>query len=201
MRITPIIPLLALLALTACEDIPEGSYAGIGDPERQLVTTTETVTLELKDAQSLDQLRESLKTDTPTRAELACATATPLCTKAKTLLLKSNIPIEIKGMADGGTVTLLYRRVAAKACENRYIDNSRNNNNLNTPSVGCSIRSNMVQMVTDKQQFVNPALLDYQDGEKAAQNYQAYINPPAPAAASGTGSGNSSLIGTTGTAQ
>ena len=62
------------------------------------------------------------------------------------------------------------------------------------PQLGCSIRSNMVGMVTDKQQFVNPALLDYSDGERAAKNYQSYVNPPAQSA-TGAQSGSQSLIG------
>ncbi|MND00188.1 hypothetical protein D3C83_187130 [compost metagenome] len=32
-------------------------------------------------------------------------------------------------------------------------------------------------MVTDKQQFVNPGLLDLPDGEKGVQIYKAYLTP------------------------
>lgn len=36
---------------------------------------------------------------------------------------------------------------------------------------------NIVQMVGDKRQFTNPALLDFRDGEKAVQSYETYLEP------------------------
>ena len=60
----------------------------------------------------------------------------------------------------GQSVDMLYERVAAYNCVNRYVNNSSNNANLNHPAFGCSVASNIVQSVTDKRQFTNPALLD-----------------------------------------
>lgn len=188
-----------LLLLTACPNYPPGAYTNSGDPEQQLVTTNEAVSIELNTSESVDQLKETLRSDPPVRAELSCPATSLLCKKAKTALLTARIPLEISGKTDQNAATLIYQRTTARACEHSYIDNSQNSGNLNYSSLGCSLRSNMLQMVTDKQQFVNPALLDYSDGEKAAQNYQTYVAPTA--ATPGGTAATTSLIGATGTGQ
>ncbi len=43
--------------------------------------------------------------------------------------------------------------------------------------------SNIVQMVTDKRQFVSPTLLDYSDAASTIRAYNQYINPPVDEAA------------------
>ena len=55
------------------------------------------------------------------------------------------------------------------------MNNSINPYNLNHPTFGCSIASNMVQMVSDKGQFVSPELTGFGDGNKAVQAYGTYI--------------------------
>jgi type IV pilus biogenesis protein CpaD/CtpE len=75
-------------------------------------------------------------------------------------------------------VTLVYERIQARDCESRYIDNPVNPYNLNHPTFGCSLAVNMVQMVSDKRQFTNPAIMDYPDAFKAGQAMQAYGTPP-----------------------
>ncbi len=193
--------LLSNLLLTACQDVPSDGFASIGNPERQLVVTTEATSLELKDKHSLDHLKEIIKTDPPKRAQLNCPTTDALCANAKSALQTANIPMEFSSPTEGAgdSINLIYQRIAAAECPNRYVDNSINSANLNAPTLGCSIRSNMVQMVTDKQQFVNPGLLDYQDGEKAAKTYQNYISPQADTSQSSSGGSGSSgsLIGAT----
>ena len=196
--------LLSLILLTSCQDVKPNDYANPGDPERELVVTTETTELPIKNRDALDQLKETIKMDPPSSAELSCTVTDSVCTSAKSILIKAHITLEIKSrstaeqQAPETTVTLFYKRLSAKNCDNRYTDNSINSSNLAQSTLGCSIRSNMMQMVTDKQQFVNPALLDYTDGEKAALNYQAYITPPAAAAST---TGTNSLIGASSTSQ
>ncbi len=204
--------LYLLLSLAACQSTTTADYANPGDAERQLVYNTQTTAIELTNRDSLDRLRETLAMDTPSGAQLTCVDQDPLCPAAQSALLKAHIPLEVKAPSESeqdtdkttekaeSTVMLTYKRLAVRGCENRYIDNSINSANIAQASLGCSIRSNMVQMVTDKQQFVNPALLDYSDGEKAAQNYQTYINPPA-ASSTSNGGNTSSLIGASSTSQ
>ena len=64
----------------------------------------------------------------------------------------------------------MYDRLQARNCQNRYIDNTITGyNNLNSPTFGCSTAINIVQMVTDKRQFTDPALLDVPDANKPMQ--------------------------------
>lgn len=204
---------LPIIALAACQQVTAENFVNPGDPERQLTNITEFTTIALTPHEGIDRLKDSLSTSTPAQAKLNCPQINATCARAQNLLLKANIPLEIKGPTPSNTeetestsqpeqtaenlpdneVTLVYHRLAFTPCDNAYHDDSINNANAYHPSFGCSIRSNMVQSVTEKQQFVNPALLDYADGEKAAKNYQNYINPPA--AATSQGETTSSLIG------
>ena len=60
-----------------------------------------------------------------------------------------------------------------------FIDNRDNPHNLNHPTFGCSIAANIVQHVSDKQQFVNPDIMSVPDAKKAVQAAQrAQERPP-----------------------
>jgi len=177
------------LALGACEPLPPDAFSNRGDPESLLSVSSETVKIELSSADSLKDLSASLAKETPTRAVLNCAPGNKLCGNAEHMLNAQKIAVA-RNAATGSEVTLIYERVVARACDNSYIDDSRDERNMQPPSFGCSLRSNTVQMVTDKQQFVNPGLLDYRDGDKTEQVYQQYMQPPAPPT-SGSGMGQS----------
>jgi hypothetical protein len=158
---------------------PADAYLNPGDPERQIDVSSERVTMNLGSRSALGDLSRTLRQDPPTRAELNCSGREALCAEARTLFANRGIPAEFKG--NGDSVTLVYERIVARDCENRYIDNTQNPYNLHPPTFGCSVRANLVQMIGDKQQVVNPSLMDPQDGEKAAQNYGRYQKAPAPA--------------------
>jgi hypothetical protein len=51
--------------------------------------------------------------------------------------------------------------------------------NLNHPTFGCTIASNMVQMVSDKREFTNPGLTGEADGLKTSQRVGFYNTPDA----------------------
>lgn len=178
-----------LLALGACQSPSPEAYANRGDPERLLTKSTEQVHIDLASADAIDLLSESINRERPNRAVMHCDAAKPGCKKAKNVLIKAHIPSENSGA--GNEVELVYERVLARDCEQRYIDNSSNVNNLNASSFGCAITGNTVQMVTDKRQFTNPGLLGYRDGDKAAQVYENYGKPPAAASESGAVGGSS----------
>jgi len=168
-----------LLALASCGPVPApADYANRGDPESLLSTSSEVVTVSLDSQESLGELTDTLSKTPPTRAILHCPTADALCAQAKDILSKHKVAAQETG--SGSSVTLLYEQTVAHACENRYIDNSVNEYNLEPVSMGCSLRGNTVQMVTDKKQFTSPQLLSPMDGEKAAQTYDDYLNPPVP---------------------
>lgn len=187
--------LLPCLLITAC-NVPPGAYYNRGDPENLIDVSTEVVHVNMVLNDDLKALEHILQDDPPTRAELGCAASDDVCAKAGRMLDKADIAASYVTGGDKEGVDLIYDRVVARDCENRYIDNSSNNHNLPPPTFGCSITSNMVQMVTDKQQFTNPNLTDYPDAEKAVQAYEHYRNPPdEPAVSEG------SLLSTVSTSQ
>jgi hypothetical protein len=178
--------------LAACSEIPGKAYFNRGDPENLLDVSSEVVTL---GQGQISQLSNMIVQDPPARAELGCSASDSLCTQAKKILDKHNIPAQYTG--NGSGVTLVYERIMARDCENRFIDNSINPYNMNHPTFGCSITGNMVQMVSDKRQFVNPSLLDLADGEKTVQVYRAYEKPVSPNSSTNwtTGSSTAGTVG------
>ncbi len=190
--------LLSVLMLPACMDVPPGAYYNHGDPENLLQVTTESVHVNLNTRSDIRELAGILKDVRPTRAELSCPQGDSVCAQAVQLLDAHDIPASYTGNASDHSVALLYQRTVAHDCENRYIDNTRNQHNLPAPTLGCSVTANMVQMVTNKNQFTNPGLLDYPDADKAAQTYSNYAQPSAP---KDQGDANKSVLSTVSTGQ
>ena len=168
--------LILASALTACNQIPLEAYAGRGTPESLLDVSSEVVSVELVSEQSVDEIVNWIETDQPTSVELKCFEGDPLCAQTEDMLRLYGLEYEITP-AEKTEAVLVYERVIARDCENRYIDNSINPYYLYHPTFGCSVASNLVQMVTDKRQFVSPTLLDYMDATSAIRSYNLFINP------------------------
>lgn len=178
---------LVLIALGAsllagCSEIPAGAYYNRGSPESLLDVSSEIVNLDIASHPSVDALAEWINQDHPSRAELYCREEAPTCQAALDVMDLYGVPYQLVPSSEQ-TATLVYERVLARDCENRYIDNSINPYNLNHPTFGCTIAANIVQMASDKQQFVRPNLLDPADAKKAVQSYQNYqtrreVEPP-----------------------
>lgn len=167
---------LALLA-SACSNIPDSAYSNRGTPESLLDLSSEVVNVNVEDASGIGELSQWINQQAPTRAELTCGASTRQCARAREVLKQFGVPY--KERQDGSaSVALYYERLEARDCENRFVDNSINPYNLNHPSFGCSVAANMVQMVSNRKQFVAPALKDAGDGEKAVQAYRFYMTPP-----------------------
>ena len=182
------IPLALLLLLPACNEIPPAAYFDRGDPESLLDVSSEVVTMNLSSMSAMQDLTAIVSQDPPTRVEMSCSQRDGLCMEVRRMFEQYAIPVS---PSDTSGISMIYERVVARDCENRYIDNSINPYNLHHPTFGCSIAANTVQMVSDKRQFTNPNLMDYQDGEKAYQVYRVYLTPPvAPNTA------NESILGT-----
>jgi type IV pilus biogenesis protein CpaD/CtpE len=81
------------------------------------------------------------------------------------------------GQGGQRTVTLVYERILARDCTKAYVDNSENFYNTNHPSFGCSVAGNMVQQVTDKQEFVNPSLADDPSAVRAVNDMRRAYTP------------------------
>ena len=166
----------ALIAATACNVIPSEAYYARGNPESLLDQSSEIVNFELNDYSALDDLMNWVNQDQPTRAELYCIDGEEACVEAEQILKQFGVPSVFVASGDN-MVTLVYERVLARDCENRYIENGVNPYNLPHPTFGCTTASNMVQMVTDKRQFTSPALLDFPDAERADRVMRGYRQP------------------------
>ncbi len=172
-----IIALLPVLALVACNDIPRAAYFNHGDPESLLDASSEVVSVQLSSDFSVQEVVDWIDQDQPTRAELLCMEGDPLCKAAEDVMGVYGVDYKLVSSADN-TVHLIYERVLARDCENRYIDNHINPYKMSHPTFGCSNASNMVRMVSDKRQFVSPPLLDYMDSERGVKVYESiYLNP------------------------
>lgn len=181
-----LIPLI--LSVSACSTIPSTTYYNRGSPESLLDVSSEIVNLSVSGETELDELSDWVHQDQPSRAELYCAEGNPSCTGAQEVLDLYGVPSTYIPAADN-VVSLVYERVLARDCENRYIDNATGNPyNMNHPTFGCSVAVNMVQMVSDKHQFVRPNLLDLPDAAKAVNVYNEYLNPSSDAGPSITDS-------------
>lgn len=175
-----LILLSAVLAVSACSKIPDAAYHQRGTPESLLDASTERVSIQLNDSSSLQELSYWLDQEQPTRAELQCVDGDLLCSAANGTLAQFNVPTS---QASGNnTVHLVYERVIARDCDNRFVDMLHNPYNLNHPTFGCSLAANIVQHATDKRQFTSPALLSNMDGRRAyhVQRAAAQGNTYAP---------------------
>lgn len=166
----------ALSVVSACSVIPPEAYYDRGHPESLLDQSSEIVNFELQDYNALDELLNWVNQDQPTRAELYCLDGDPVCMEAEQILMQFGVSAVLVSSPEN-RVTLVYDRILARDCENRYVENGLNSYNMLHPTFGCSNASNMVQMVTDKRQFTSPALLGMPDAERAARVMDGYRQP------------------------
>lgn len=167
----------ALLTLAACSEVPREAFKNRGDPENLLDQSSEVINITLASAASVEEVTNWVNQDQPTRAELYCMESDKICSETQLVLEQFGVPVQFMPSADN-TAVLIYERVLARDCEHRYIDNTINPYNFNHLGFGCSVASNTLQMVTDKQQITQPALMDMPDAAKAVQAYGKYSSPP-----------------------
>lgn len=167
--------LMLVVALAGCSVLPPSAHYNRASPESLLDVSSEVVSLQLGSESSIDQMVEWIDKDEPTRAELHCDGASPVCNAAKEVFKLYGINYNVVS-GDGKAVDLIYERVLARDCDNRFMDNHINPYNMNHPSFGCSLASNMVQSVSDKKQFANPSLLGFRDAKKALHDVRDYYD-------------------------
>ena len=170
---------LGLLALSACQPKPSDSaYYNRGGPESLLDVSSEVVNLSVADPAALQELSTWIKQDQPTRAELYCNDGDARCTQARKVLDLHGVPTMTVPSGEYN-VALVYERILARDCKQRFVDNSKNQWNTSHPAFGCSVAANIVQHVSDKQQFIAPNLTDVPRAVGAAQAYDRAMTPRA----------------------
>ena len=166
---------LATLVMAACTKPPASAFYNRGTPESLLDVSSEVVNLSVADQPALAELSNWIATDKPSRAELYCNEGDARCTEARKLLEKNGISTMTVPSGEY-SVALVYERILARDCRQQFVDNTSNPYNAPHPSYGCSIGANMLQHVSNKQQFINPNLMDVPPATGAVQaRDRAYI--------------------------
>ncbi|MEZ5690157.1 MAG: hypothetical protein R3D71_00645 [Rickettsiales bacterium] len=169
--------LLACVSILASCDVGGSEFQiNRGDPERFLYNSSEEVTIGLDSANALSHITSIVDKDRPTGVELRCSIKDVRCAQAKEIIERRSIQIYLNNEW-ANSVVMLYNRNVVGDCEQRYVDNTRGSRSVNHPAFGCSVAGNIVQMVADKKQFTEPAILDLPDAEKANQSYSNYLRP------------------------
>lgn len=162
-----------LLALSACE-IPhdESRFYSRGRPEALLDVSSEVVNLGVASKSEVSQLANWIAKDVPTRAELFCMTSSKECKTAQSLLRAKGVETNVSNAPDN-VVTLVYERILARDCNQRFIDDRVHRlSNEPSPAFGCSIAANTVQHVSNKRDFISPALSDNPPAAAAVATYR-----------------------------
>ena len=169
----------SLILVAACgKEPPPSAFLDRGGPEALLDVSSEVVNLSVATTSDRKDLSNWIDKDQPTRAELNCASGNRNCTQAQKILDLHGVPV-VNGNGSDQTVTLIYQRILARDCSQRYVDNVPNYYNAYHPDFGCSISANIVQEVTDKQEFVSPNLADDPSAERGVNDIRrAYVPRP-----------------------
>lgn len=168
--------LSAVMVLSACMSPPASRYADSGAPESLLDLSSEVVNLGIMDDRSIDELAQWIQQDQPTVAELYCPADNMLCAMTQDVLDLYGVPTHYIP-ANQASVSLIYERILARSCDSHYSQRTGIDYHLNHPNFGCANAKNMLQMVSDKQQIVNPNLMDYHDAKKMVGVYRNYLVP------------------------
>ena len=154
------------ITVAGCMAKPE-AYKQAGRPEALLDYSSERVTFGLGTANALDDITAWVNKDQPSRAEVSCYALDSACSGLKRILTQFGVNFtEVPSKDGGNSVVLIYDRVSARDCDNRYVDNATSNSlNLNHKTFGCSVAVNTVQMVGERSQFNNPQTLGSYDAE------------------------------------
>ncbi|MEI7669298.1 MAG: hypothetical protein WCJ33_04385 [Pseudomonadota bacterium] len=165
------------VVLTSCTKSPKEAYYNRGQPESLLDLSSEVVNLKIESPASIQVMIDVINKDQPARANLSCVASDPLCKEAKKVLQQFKVKTKYVA-SEKNNVALLYERTLARDCQNRFIDFTRNYQNINSPTFGCSVAVNTVQMVSNKKQFTNPALMGTSESSKPLQaltNYNTFV--------------------------
>jgi hypothetical protein len=139
-------------------------------PESLIDFTKEKVSFSLDKAASLEDLKDWIKNDLPTSAELACDKVNSFCKKSADALAGLSVPFKYIG-ENNNSVVLIYNKAAAHDCSNLLTKKHHNNFIL-----GCSNSVNILGMVSGYEQLTNPPLLGLRDAGFATQNYNNLYN-------------------------
>jgi hypothetical protein len=159
--------------IQSCSQIPAEAGFTRGQPESLLSVNSESISIDLGQRNALAQVVNYLNNE-PSRAVLTCSNNL-ICSRVETILSSYGIAYEVQSGA-GNSVEVVFDKILARDCDNKFVSNHNNPYNLNHPTYGCSTAMNQAMMVRDKRQFTDPLVLGPYDGFKASQNYDSYLS-------------------------
>ncbi len=172
-----IVFVFAVLALTACDTrVSSDAYYNRGGPEQLLDVSSEVVNLSVAGSGELAELSRWVNQDQPTRAELYCSAAAKSCKEARQVLELHGVPVMAVPSGDN-SVALVYERILARDCRPTYLNHTHDQYWTTNADYGCAVAGNMVQHVSDKQQFVSPNIMDAPPATGAVGAYQGAYKP------------------------
>ena len=178
--------LLALFAVAACERPPESAFATHGSPESLIDVSSEVVNLSIANGDEIKQLGDWVSKDQPTRAELYCAAGDLSCADAQKVLDLRAVP-SVVVPSDRRMVTLVYERILARDCNPRFTGAYPSAFGAHDAGYGCATAANIVQHVSNKQQFINPNISDNPSAVGAVLTLQRAYAPKTEVGAYGNG--------------
>ncbi len=154
MTLRPLILMISLLALsTGCTFSRSQTAVSI---ETLLTNSSEVVSFPISDRASVHTIQNWIGDEAPSYATVSCPTGNPQCAEVTRVLNAQNITVDnAAGASD--TVTLSYDHPTARNCPPQ--------------AFGCSVAANSLQMISNYNQILHPAVSDPQD---AAQGVKAY---------------------------
>ncbi len=125
-------------------------------PESLVNATAEKISFPISDSASVITIEDwIIAGDAPTSVEISCADGNPSCVSLKTFLTNHHIAYQDSAAGESSSVSLTYNRLIARTC--------------NPNSFGCSTSLNSISMVTNRDQFIKPALSDFPDAASAVK--------------------------------
>lgn len=133
--------------------------------ETLIKSTAEKISFPIVDSSSLEAIENWVANgEAPTNAEISCVSSENTCNRVRNLLTNRGIPVnESAAAADSsaGNVSLTYNRIIAHDC--------------GTNSFGCSTSVNAIHMVTNREQFIKPAMSDLQDAASSVRAVGRFV--------------------------
>lgn len=145
-----IFTIVALVMLVSCSGSMGRKLSAPVKPEELIDKTTEQVSFSTSSVTIVADLAEWIKGEKPSRAEVTCQPSEQVCGKVVAILNKNDIPFAVKqSSGDSNDIVLLYDSLDARDCSNIASEGS-------TSNFGCASSSNMLNMIGDYKQVVEP---------------------------------------------
>jgi hypothetical protein len=139
------------------------------NPSSMLQASAERITFSSSNVESVEKITEWVHSKHPTRAEISCKAHEEHCLNIEKLLHSFSLPMKhVIGHTNGiNDVTLVYEKLEAHDCyESLQSIAPSSHDAVAHPPFGCAVNRNIIEMVSDHHQFINPKLSGMQDASK-----------------------------------